>query len=136
MLEPGGTFYIDEIHPVAGALAERDGAFVFAEEYFSTGAPITFESNGTYYESSPDFSAESGTERGWIHPLADIVTALCEAGLVLEFLHEHPFAHFRMHPSLERDSEGLCRSPASAPDLPLIFSIKARLPMDGRASTE
>jgi SAM-dependent methyltransferase len=126
LLEPGGTFYIDEIHPVAGALADRDGAFVFAEAYFSTGDPIVFESDGTYYETSPGFAAEAGTECGWIHTLGDIVTSLCEAGLVVEFLHEHPFAHFRMHPSLQRGDDGLWRSAPDLPDLPLTFSLKAR----------
>ena len=63
-----------------------------------------------------------------MHPLGEFVTALCTAGLVIEFLHEHPVTHFRMFDGLERDERGLWSTPPSAARMPLMFSLRAHRP--------
>jgi hypothetical protein len=61
-----------------------------------------FETTGTYYDA-PGFEAETATECGWVHTLADVVTALAQAGLRIEYLHQHPATAFRMLPSFTAD---------------------------------
>jgi SAM-dependent methyltransferase len=127
LLRPGGAFYIAELHPFAMTLAEEDGRIVVKHDYFSGDAPLVFESSGTYYEAGPDFATEPMQEVGWIHSLAEVVTALLGAGLVIDFLHEHPFTIFRMLPSFTKCEDGTWR-PATGPQLPLLFSLRAHLP--------
>ena len=124
LLAPGGRFYMVEIHPVAMALVDSDGRFEIGEDYYGPGGPIVFETTGTYYEAE-DFVAEPAMEHGTVHTLGSTVTALCRAGLRIEFLHEHPFTRFRMHPSLVGDAESYWRFPEDAPRVPLTFSLLA-----------
>jgi SAM-dependent methyltransferase len=88
LLVPGGRFYLDEIHPVSACLVERDGRLELGEDYFGTGLPIVAETTATYYDAPPGFAAEPGIQHGWVHSLGEIVTALCRAGLRIEYLHE------------------------------------------------
>jgi SAM-dependent methyltransferase len=126
LLRAGGRFYVFEIHPTSMALVAGEGRrFEIGEDYFGPGAPIVFETTGTYYEAD-DFAAEPAVEHGTVHTLGAIVTALCQAGLVLEFLHEHPFTRFRMHPPLEQGPDGDWSFPAGAARVPLTFSLLAR----------
>lgn len=124
LMAKGGRFYIFEIHPTAMALAARDGHLVIGEDYYGPGKPIVFETTGTYYEAQ-DFVAEPGMEHGTVHTLGAIVTALSNAGLRIEFLHEHPFARFRMHELLQQDSGGYWTVPSGLPRIPLTFSLLA-----------
>ena len=125
LLDEGGRFYLFEIHPAAGALAVRDGRFEVGEDYFGDGEPIVFETSGTYYEAPDGFAAESAIEHGTVHSLGAIVTSLCDAGLTIRFLHEHPYTRFRMHPLLEATDDGYWTFPAGTPRMPLTFSLLA-----------
>lgn len=125
-LTEGGFFYINEIHPFAMTIDDDDGRLVLANSYFGSSEPLVFPSSGTYYESGDDFEAEPGTECGWIHSMGDIITALSTSGLRIEYLHEHPFTHFRMLPSFVGDDRGQWRPQPGHPDLPLTFSLRAR----------
>ena len=54
-----------------------------------------------------------------------MVTALIEAGLRLDFLHEHDHTLFERWPFLERHDDFTYRLPAGLPSLPLMYSLKA-----------
>ena len=125
LLADGGRFYLYEIHPTSMALATGDGAFEIGEDYYGPGEPIVFETAGTYYEAPADFAAEPAMEHGTVHTLGSIVTALAGAGLRIEFLHEHPFTRFRMHPPLVELAEGFWSFPPGWPRVPLTFSLLA-----------
>ena len=47
----------------------------------------------------------------WQHSLSDIVCALIDAGLRIEFLHEFPFTCYQAHPVMERGNYGWWRLP-------------------------
>jgi SAM-dependent methyltransferase len=126
LVADGGRFYLYEIHPTSMALVARDDHFEIGEDYFGPGEAIVFETTGTYYESPDGFAAEPAMEHGTVHTLGEIVTALCRAGLTIEFLHEHPWTKFRMHPLLERGADGDWSFPAGQPRVPLTFSLLAR----------
>ncbi|HOG80701.1 MAG TPA: hypothetical protein PK454_13185, partial [Anaerolineaceae bacterium] len=65
------------------------------------------------------------TSYEWQHTLGDIVTALIDAGLTIEFLHEHDFTVYEMYPFVTRADDGYWRLPPGLPHLPLMFSLRA-----------
>lgn len=68
----------------------------------------------------------------WQHSLGDIVNALIGAGLAIEWLHEFPFCAWKVVAGcevVERSEAGQVYygRPASETQLPLMFSIRARV---------
>jgi hypothetical protein len=59
-----------------------------------------------------------------MHPLGAIVTALLDAGLRLDWLHEHDSVTWKMFEALVEGPDGLYRWP-DKPWLPLSFSLRA-----------
>lgn len=126
-LAPGGLFYVFESHPTAWIFDNKVTEAVLRPRYayFERAEPLCFE-----YESPcavPEAMVTS-VEYGWGHGLGDIVCALVEAGLRLEFLHEWPFVAWRMFPFLELAADGWWHLPAELPSVPLSFSLRAVKP--------
>lgn len=127
-LEPGGTFYLAEIHPFTSMLPwDFDGeTATFPFHYFTPDEPLTFEDGATYADDEADL--DHGTTHNWTHGLGEILTALLESGLDLEFVREHRFTTWEQFPdAMYRDGEGYWRLEGDA-DLPLLFSVRARKP--------
>jgi hypothetical protein len=61
------------------------------------------------------------------HRLGEIITALAQAGLCLEFLHEHDFDLFGKFHSLQPQPDGTWRFAPGRPRVPLMYSLRARL---------
>ena len=124
-LKPGGFFYIVEAHPSARMFPldedlPQAGGFRPWLSYFHDDA-------GILWPPGPDCSAM----RNWQHSMGDIVNALIGAGLVIEWLHEFPFCAWKVVAGcevVERSGAGPAyyRRPPSEPQLPLMFSIRAR----------
>lgn len=121
---PGGCFYIHEIHPAGMIYNWQSDGLEVVGDYFGSAEPLVEETAGTYYEAGPDVEIEPATECGWTHTLGDVVTALCSAGLRIEFLREHDFAQFRQLPCFAENDAGQWR-PVAKPRLPWAFSLKA-----------
>lgn len=65
---------------------------------------------------------------GWNHGLGEIVTALANAGLRVDFLHEFPFCEWPVS-FLQAQADGTHRLPPEQDGrLPLFFSLKASKP--------
>jgi len=128
-VRPGGRFYITEVHPVAQVFAEDGvgpGELVLHYPYWEHEAPISIPVVGSYADR--DAAVDTKTEHGWDHGLGEIVTALIDAGLRIEFLHEFPFVLWPVA-FLEKAADGTYRLPASARgELPLFFSLLASKP--------
>src|SRR5262244_2602182 len=60
----------------------------------------------------------------WVHPLGDIVSGLLQAGMALDWLHEHDGVPWRLFKVLTRSADRLWRWP-DRPWLPLAFSLRA-----------
>jgi SAM-dependent methyltransferase len=124
-LRPGGTLYLAEAHPAAmvfdDAAAQPDGRPGFYAPYFSRDAVVMQEPHDYVDETT---QVANPTTHTWIHPLGEIVTALIDAGLRLNWLHEHDAVTWHMFEQLVEDSSGLWRWPTK-PWLPLAFSLKA-----------
>ncbi len=89
-LKPGGTFYLRDSHPIRHILVppRLDATGKPIEHgYFHRAEPTKVEERGSY--AMPEVDTVH-TAYYWTHSLGEIVTALCSAGLRLEFLHEFP----------------------------------------------
>ena len=64
-------------------------------------------------------------EYEWPHGLGEIVTALIDAGLRIEFVHEHKFSRYQHLPQMVEDGAGWWRLPEDENLIPLMFSIRA-----------
>jgi SAM-dependent methyltransferase len=125
-LAPGGTFYIAEIHPFSHVLMDvgvRDGRLHSDWPYFGDAAQA-YDVDGSY--ADPAASLDHTEIREWPHSIGEIVTALIDAGLDVEFLHEHEFACFEQVAGMERRDDGFWDLPGAS--LPFLFSLRARRP--------
>jgi SAM-dependent methyltransferase len=125
-LVPGGSFYLAEIHPFAMVLdVHDDGRLVVADGYLTGGAAGRYESDTSY--ADPATVCEHTVSFQWDHTLGEVIDALVNAGLVIEFLHEWPFSVYRRWPSMTQAEDGWWYLPDRR-DVPLSFSLRARKP--------
>ena len=130
-LEPGGTFYIAEIHPFAMVFSDAEDATdleVFYP-YFPTPEPMRFEQEGSY--AAPGEETAQRVTYEWAYPIGAVVDALIGAGLRIDFLHEFPFMCFQMYPFLEVDEAGRWWLPGKKETIPMTFSLQATKPVRG-----
>jgi SAM-dependent methyltransferase len=118
-LKASGIFYMVEFHPIR-SMFDDDGNM--KEPYFHMEEPIKYEGTGSYAEPTADFKHVSYE---WLHSLADVVNALIEAGLRIEFLHEFPFSTYGDLPFLEQREDGLWYHRDRDIKIPLMFSTMA-----------
>jgi 2-polyprenyl-3-methyl-5-hydroxy-6-metoxy-1,4-benzoquinol methylase len=133
MLNPGGTFYIAELHPFSLIFADNDkeapsktpqGKFEY--DYFYSSKPLIEETEFSY--AAPKTSFDDNDTRYWIFELGAIITHLIDAGLKIEFVHEHDFSCYQQWPAMIKETQDIWRLPKDWPSLPLSFSIKAQKP--------
>ena len=124
-LKPGGSLYLAEVHPAVlvfdDSTAQSDGRPGFFAPYFSREA-VVIEEPHDYIDET--VAVRNATTHTWIHPLGGLVTALIDAGLRLDWLHEHDAITWHMFGQLVDDGSGLWRWP-DRPWLPLAFSLHA-----------
>ncbi len=122
---PGGIFYITEVHPL---LQVFDDDLSIAYGYWEDEQPLVFDVQGSY--ADPTAAVDVPAEYGWNHALSEIVTALIDAGLTIELLHEWPFLDWEL-PFLEQRDDGLWHLQGELDGrLPLMFSLRARKPAE------
>ncbi|MGO9196714.1 MAG: class I SAM-dependent methyltransferase [Acidimicrobiales bacterium] len=120
LLRPGGVFYLSEFHPVHSMLA--DDAPTVAYPYFNEG-PMVWDSGEDY--TDPEARLESSRTIEWAHPLSEVVTAVIEAGLRLEFLHEFAECSFKRFPWLVEVQPRVWTTPPGMPAVPMMYSLRA-----------
>jgi len=126
-LKPGGVFYMAEIHPFLSTLDDEveHPELRVAYPYFHDPRPMAFEMTDSYAASGANLRHKTHYE--WFHSLGEVTSALLDAGLRLEFLHEFPFAVYRALPFLTKRADGWWVLPDDLPPFPMTFSIRARL---------
>lgn len=131
-LKPGGTLYLAEVHPAAlvfdDATALPDGRPGFFTPYFSRDAVVMQEAHDYIDVTTTVVNATTHT---WVHPLGSVITGLINAGLRLDWLHEHDAITWHMFSHLVEAGDGLWRWPAQ-PWLPLAFSLQTTRGLLGR----
>ncbi|PSQ19413.1 SAM-dependent methyltransferase [Halobacteriales archaeon QS_8_69_26] len=126
-LEPGGVFYMADGHPFVEPFhweSTADDPQV-AHSYFNED-PLTFEHDGSY--AGEGFGMENRRAHGYSHPVGEILTALVDAGLRIDFWHDHPWSFFQRFDAMEEREDGRWYLPGLEGDLPFTFSLKAHLP--------
>ena len=124
LLAPGGRLYLAEGHPSTLSLDEVDGRLVAIRPWRApTNAPFVYD-DATTYTGDPTPLAHTRSYE-WCHPLSDIIGGLLEAGLHLDFLHEHERLPWRYFPMMEEAEDWGYRLPDGHPPLPLSFSLRA-----------
>jgi SAM-dependent methyltransferase len=125
-VRPGGLLYLRDGHPFAWVFDDEHPSELRVRfPYWSVDGGLRFDYPGSYAtgaETQHNVTYESP------HALGDIVTALVQAGLAIEFLHEFNYASYRAFPFMEQSDDGNWRLPAHADSVPLIFSIRAHRP--------
>nr|WP_269779620.1 class I SAM-dependent methyltransferase [Propioniciclava soli] len=148
LLRPGGRLFVRDGHPVllsALGVVVRDDHPDRAQQpwlsgpgqatpalelpYFETAEGITWRDERSYAGEGEVAAPES---HEWNHGLAEIVTAVMDAGLVLELLVEHDSAPWDALPGLMTpDDAGEYRLTDRPERLPCTFTLAARRPGRG-----
>lgn len=121
-LKPGGVFYIVEFHPFAQVFSDTDTEYWIKYPYFHN-APFIGEVDASYTGDEIKFAPNETFE--WNHPLGEVVSALIEAGLQIEFLHEFPYSVYQQLPNLYETNDRKFVFHEKEPLFPLMYSIKA-----------
>lgn len=85
-LKPGGRLILEEEHPVAMCMSGKDGQIIIEDDYFGR-RPVQYPPGWRHFAGGEN-AQEPVYEAVW--PLGDIVTALAQAGLIIESLQEFP----------------------------------------------
>ncbi len=126
-LKPGGALYFADIHPVAQVVddaAGPDGTPRWHTPYFGR---QMMAGDGAFDDASGQAPSGGSRRVTWLHPLGDILEALQQAGLRLDWLHEHAGLPRCMIRNLKRGDDGMWTWP-ERPWLPLGLSLRAVKP--------
>ena len=141
-LKPGGVFYIVEGHPMLWAMDDEreDQEMVAKWPYFEREEPLRWDDPADY--ADPNARLENTVTYEWNHGLGEIVSALIDAGLTIEFVHEHKTLYWRAlrwMESVQGANEWRLLDEWRLPegrgnDVPLMYSIRAhKAAVSGRA---
>ncbi len=119
-LKPGGVFYIVEFHPILWMFDYVDGK-PHMKYHYNQKEVIYEEYEGTYADQSSKMISK---EYGWNHGLSEVINALIEAGLQVEYLNEYDESPYDVFPDLIKQKNGMFKMKNQL--FPMIFEIKAR----------
>ena len=124
-LKPGGWLYYADAHPAAYVFDDDDKLADGRPGYFMPylgRQPLVLVDHRDYADSSARLANATHVE--WLHPLSDTIGGLIEAGLTLDWLHEHAQVPWRMFQMLVQKKDGDWHWP-DKPWLPLSLSLQA-----------
>ncbi|HKG19721.1 MAG TPA: class I SAM-dependent methyltransferase [Candidatus Limnocylindrales bacterium] len=121
LLAPGGIFYMHEIHPFYLVFDLDSPELKVTNPYFPRAEPARVRGS---YAGADEGSGEPGY--AWVHGLGEIVSAIGEADLQIEFLHEFRHAEGFMAPSQQREFGDMWLPEDLEGEVPVSFSLRAR----------
>lgn len=119
LLRPGGVFYFLDVHPLAMVLHPSGSGYTLASSYFGDKQPSVTSADASY--AVQDVGLQHQETHEWVHPIGEVISALAGAGLLIDFLHEHPSDNTPT--SLSSASSGAIET-----QLPVLYSVRAHLP--------
>jgi SAM-dependent methyltransferase len=127
-VKPGGFFYIAEFHPASMIYddAEDVDDLRVRYPYFPAAAPLRFDGSGDYTDRQAPLNNQTTFE--FLHPVGSVVSALIDAGLRIDHLHEFPFSTYQFLPFTQTAADGTVRLTKHDGCIPLLYSIKATKP--------
>jgi SAM-dependent methyltransferase len=126
-VKPGGFFYIAEFHPMCSVFHNEsaDCGLEIKYPYFE-GEAQRLEEDGSYADRLAKI--ENKVTYSWPFTIGGVVTSLIEAGLRIEFLHEHPFTVEQFWPLMEEVAPRKWVLRRHGESIPLTFSLMAAKP--------
>ncbi|GAB1856697.1 class I SAM-dependent methyltransferase [Flavobacteriaceae bacterium MHTCC 0001] len=119
-LKPDGTFFIAEFHPIVWMFDYLEDAPVMKYGYMQDEV-IYEEYEGTYADENSKMISK---EYGWNHGLGEVVSALTEAGLQIEYLKEYDESPYDVLPNLIKTDSGMYVTKDKL--YPLVFCLRVR----------
>lgn len=127
-LKPGGVFYLMESHPIVLAMEEEPpGELTLTYRYFHQDAPTTWAAGDPDYADANYIPINASQEWDWA--VSNIVNAIINAGLQLEFVNEYEKLFFRLFPGMATEDDRWFTLPKYARKLPLLLTLRARKPI-------
>lgn len=131
LLKPGGVFYLLDGHPFLDVFEYQPAThresgvngLRVRHPYFPNAAGEFYPGGEASYAGSKAIA--SGAYE-WRHSVSEILAAVRQAGLALEFFHEFPANFYPAFPAMRQGEDGWWRFPAHAAHLPQTFSLRAR----------
>lgn len=127
LLRPGGFLCLVEFHPVLGAAADEQpntSAGLWLDYSYYGNELIHDECGQTYTGDAIEGQHETFE---WVHGLGEVINAGIGAGLRVETLSEHDSIPWNPWNAMSGQC-GWWRLPEGAPRLPLVYTLRARLP--------
>jgi SAM-dependent methyltransferase len=121
-LKSGGTFFMAVFHPIVWMFDYLEHPPTMKYGYMQEEA-IYEEYEGTYADESSKMVSK---EYGWNHGLGEVISALTEAGLQIEYLKEHDESPYDVLPNLTKTENGMYITKDKL--YPLIFTLKVTKP--------
>jgi len=118
-LHKGGVFHIVEFHPIVWMFDYIDGKSQLKYGY-NQDEVIYEEYEGTYADKNSKMISK---EYAWNHGLGEVITALTDAGLHINFLKEHDESPYDVLPDLIQTDSGMYKTKDGL--YPLLFELKA-----------
>tara|TARA_R110002073_G_scaffold319700_1_gene494493 strand:+ start:23304 stop:24104 length:801 start_codon:yes stop_codon:yes gene_type:complete len=118
-LKKGGVFYMVEFHPIVWMFDYVNGKPYMKYGYMQDEV-IYEEYEGTYANQDSKMISK---EYGWNHGLSEVVNALAEAGLHIDYLSEYHESPYDVLPDLVKEKSGMYVTKDQL--YPLIFELKA-----------
>ncbi|AXO81349.1 methyltransferase domain-containing protein [Olleya aquimaris] len=118
-LTTGGEFYMVEFHPIVWMFDYLEKKPKMKYGYMQDEV-IYEEYEGTYADTESKMITK---EYGWNHGLSEVINALTEAGLKIEYLNEYDESPYNVLPDLVETKSGNYVTKDKL--YPLIFEIKA-----------
>lgn len=128
-IEPEGSFYLMESHPLLQVYDDESQGLSVRHPYFTGGVSTEWPGDCPDY-SDPEYIVKHPT-REFTWTLSDMVNGLIRAGLAIRFINEHDFLHWRALPCMVRGEDGYWRLPEPLNRIPLLLSLGAAKPREG-----
>jgi len=131
LLKPGGFLYLVEFHPLLNALGpvQKPGLsdeLVILHDYLGGRGAVERDSTHSYTDGPP--LAEDTLHYEWAHGVGEVVTAVVQAGLVVESLTETDLLPWRRWQMMTRVANDWWAMPESEPRFPVMYGLKANKP--------
>jgi len=123
-LKPGGIFYLMESHPFLHVFDDESEELVVRYPYFHRETPYKWPADYPDYSNS-EYLVKTPTWE-WQWSLSDILSALINNGMKIDFFHEHRVIPWKALPCMIKSDDGFWTLPSGQDNLPLMFSIRAR----------
>ena len=119
-LKSGGIFYMAEFHPVVWMF---DDDFTHIKYHYDNKELIVMEDQPSY---TGDKNEITGKEYSWNHSISEVLNALINAGLKIEFFNEHTYSPYSNFKNSVETETGKWHIKGMEGKIPMVYSLRAK----------